>query len=59
MTVADMLESMTMREYLTWLAWFEERETQHKRTENRARGIVDFSDPKATAQLMAMVGKGA
>lgn len=57
-TVAELLDTMTMTEYANWCRYFEERELERKRAENRARGIVDFTDPEAGAQLIALVQKG-
>lgn len=52
-----------MTEYRSWMRYFEERELDRKRAENRARGVIDFSDPEASQQLIAQVtakggGKG-
>lgn len=57
-TVGELLDTMTPAEYLSWSVYFEDREVQRERAENRAKGIVDFSDPEATAQLIGMVGSG-
>lgn len=57
-TVAELKDTITMNEYLDWSAWFEEQALERKRAENRAKGIIDFSDPQATQQLLAQLGKG-
>lgn len=54
-TVGELLDTMTMPEYIQWSAFFEEREVHRRRAENRAKGIVDFSDPEASKQLIGMV----
>lgn len=56
MTVAQLCDAMTMEEYMRWEAFFAERERAQKRAENRARGVIDFSDPEASGQLIAAVG---
>lgn len=43
---------------MRWNAFFEERDRARQRAENRARGVVDFTDPQAANQLVAMVGAG-
>lgn len=58
MTVAMLLDNMTTEEYMRWNAYFEDREMERRRTENRAKGIVDFSDPQAGQQLITMVHAG-
>jgi len=52
------METMTMEEYMRWQAFFEEREMYRKRAENRARGVVDFTDPQAAGQLVTLVANG-
>ena len=46
---------MTPSEYMGWSIYFEDREVERKRAEGRASGVVDFSDPQATQQLIGMV----
>jgi hypothetical protein len=58
MTVERLTDEMTMEEYMRWNAYFEDRELERKRAENRARGIVDFTDPQAAQQLVTMVHQG-
>lgn len=58
MTVSTLLDSMTTAEFRGWQVYFEDREQQRKWAENRAKGIVDFSDPQATQSLIAMVNSG-
>lgn len=55
MTVAQLLDSMTFEEYARWGAYFAEREREMRRAQNRARGVVDFTDPQAANQLVSMV----
>lgn len=55
MTVAQMLDAMTLEEFARWSAFFEERERERQRADNRARGVVDMTDPQAAQQLVAMV----
>lgn len=55
MTVSHLLDNMTSEEYLRWSAFFEDRERERQRAENRARGVVDFTDPQAADQLVSMV----
>lgn len=55
-TVAELMDSMTMTELTMWNVFFEDRAIEQKRAENRARGVVDFTDPQSTAQLLQMVG---
>ena len=42
---------------MRWNYFFEERERERQRAENRARGVVDFTDPQAAQQLVTMVGQ--
>jgi len=49
---------MTPTEYATWNVYFEEQAVHRQRAENRAKGVVDFTDPKASAQLIGMVRGG-
>lgn len=55
MTVAQMLDAMTTEEYMRWTVYFEEAARERQREHNRAHGIVDFTDPQASAQLISMV----
>lgn len=57
-TVGELLDTMTMTEYATWGRYFEERELERKRAENKRNGVIDFSDPEAGSQLIAMVNNG-
>ena len=58
MPVAELQERMSMHEFARWGAFFEEQERERQRERNRAAGIVDFTDPKASQQLVQMVGGG-
>jgi dihydrodipicolinate reductase len=58
MTVAQLTANMTMREYAQWSAYFEDKALERKRAENRAKGIVDFTDPQAASQLIGLVRNG-
>lgn len=44
-----------MTEFARWGDYFEGKEIARKRAENRAKGVVDFSDPQAAQQLIGMV----
>jgi hypothetical protein len=55
MTVAAMLDTLTTEEYLRWNAYFADRERERQRAENRARGVIDFTDPQGPEQLVSMV----
>ncbi len=49
------MDTMTPSDYMRWTIYFEDKEIERKRAENRAAGIVDFSDPQSTQQLIGMV----
>ena len=54
-TFNELLDTMTPSEYAGWTVYFEERELERQRAEGRASGMVDFSDPQASQQLIGMV----
>jgi hypothetical protein len=54
--VAELTETLTPSEYRMWLVWYAEREVHRKREENRRRGVIDFTDPQATQQLLTQLG---
>lgn len=58
-TVGELLDTMTPAEFASWQRFFEERERDRKRAEMRAKGIIDFTDPESTSQLIAAVQRGS
>ena len=45
---------MSATEFLGWIAFFKEQHRKQKRAENKAKGIIDFTDPEAGAQAISM-----
>jgi hypothetical protein len=56
-TLAE-IEVMSMAEYQSWNVFFEERVVLEQRERNRAAGIIDFTDPNASRNLIALVESG-
>lgn len=45
---------MSANEFIKWIAYFNEQYRRRKREENKAKGIIDFTDPEAGAQAISM-----
>jgi dihydrodipicolinate reductase len=54
MTVEEMKSRMSADEFMKWIIYFTELARRQKRAENKAKGIIDFTDPESTNQAIAM-----